>query len=185
MKKIKSYILLLVAVLPLLSIMNSCKNEEEGLLPTQGEIRFQFTLQKTYALNDLSDIRSVVITIEKDGVRQTLPSQSLNGDENIISTPYIALEAGTYHLVSYRAFNPDGNLIDILDITLEGNNEFTIKAQEQTSYALPVKVKQGIKEIHFEDKKGDVAGVTKGTSIILYDFPQPLTCEWLSIHICE
>ena len=35
---------------------------------------------------------------------------------------------------------------------------------------LPVKVKQGIKEIHFEDKKGDVAGVTKGTSIILYDF---------------
>lgn len=142
MKKIKSYMLILVAVLPLLSILSSCKNEEEGLLPTQGEIRFQFTLQKTYTLNDLSDIRSVVITIEKDGVRQTLPSQSLNGDENIISTPYIALEAGTYHLVSYRAFNPDGNLIDILDITLEGNNEFIIKAQEQTSYALPVKVKQ-------------------------------------------
>ena len=35
---------------------------------------------------------------------------------------------------------------------------------------LPIKVKQGVKEIHFEDKKGDVAGVTKGTSITLYDF---------------
>ena len=35
---------------------------------------------------------------------------------------------------------------------------------------LPKKVKQGVKEIYFEDKKGDVAGVTKGTSITLYDF---------------
>ncbi|MBO5179797.1 MAG: hypothetical protein J6B87_05585 [Clostridia bacterium] len=35
---------------------------------------------------------------------------------------------------------------------------------------LPIKVKQGVKEIQFEDKKGDVAGVTKGTSITLYDF---------------
>ena len=35
---------------------------------------------------------------------------------------------------------------------------------------LPIKVKQGVKEIHFEDKKGEVAGVTKGTSITLYDF---------------
>lgn len=35
---------------------------------------------------------------------------------------------------------------------------------------LPEKVKQGVKEIHFEDKKGEVAGVTKGTSITLYDF---------------
>lgn len=35
---------------------------------------------------------------------------------------------------------------------------------------LPIKVKQGVKEIYFEDKKGDVAGVTKGTSITLYDF---------------
>ena len=35
---------------------------------------------------------------------------------------------------------------------------------------LPKKVKQGVKEIYFEDKKGDVAGVTKGTSITLYGF---------------
>lgn len=35
---------------------------------------------------------------------------------------------------------------------------------------LPIKVKRGVKEIHFEDKTGDVAGVTKGTSITLYNF---------------
>lgn len=35
---------------------------------------------------------------------------------------------------------------------------------------LPINVKQGVKEIQFEDKKGDVAGITKGTSITLYDF---------------
>lgn len=35
---------------------------------------------------------------------------------------------------------------------------------------IPLEMKQGVKEIHFEDKKGDVAGVTKGTSITLYEF---------------
>lgn len=35
---------------------------------------------------------------------------------------------------------------------------------------LPLEVKQGIKEVYFEDKKGEIAGVTKGTSITLYDF---------------
>lgn len=35
---------------------------------------------------------------------------------------------------------------------------------------LPLEVKQGIKEIYLEDRKGEIAGVTKGTSITLYDF---------------
>lgn len=35
---------------------------------------------------------------------------------------------------------------------------------------LPLEVKQGIKEICLEDKKGEIAGVTKGTSITLYNF---------------
>lgn len=35
---------------------------------------------------------------------------------------------------------------------------------------LPLEVKQGIKKVYFEDKKGEIAGVTKGTSITLYDF---------------
>ena len=35
---------------------------------------------------------------------------------------------------------------------------------------LPINVKQGVNEIYFEDKRGDVAGVTKGTSITLYEF---------------
>lgn len=35
---------------------------------------------------------------------------------------------------------------------------------------LPINVKQGVNEIYFEDKRGDVAGVTNGASITLYEF---------------
>lgn len=35
---------------------------------------------------------------------------------------------------------------------------------------LPFEVKQGIKEIYLEDRKGEIAGVTKGTGITLYNF---------------
>ena len=134
---------MLAVLLPTITFVCSC-DDNDALSPTQGEIRFQFTMQKTYTITDLSELRSVIVTIEKNGVKQTLPSQPLEGDENIVSTPYIALEAGMYKLVSYRVFDPDGNLIDVLDIEVEKNNDFEIKAQEQTSYELPVKIKQMI-----------------------------------------
>lgn len=35
---------------------------------------------------------------------------------------------------------------------------------------LPIEVKLGVKEIYFDDEKGDVAGVTKGSTITFYDF---------------
>ena len=135
---------MLAVLLPTITFVCSCDDDNDALSPTQGEIRFQFTMQKTYTITDLSELRSVIVTIEKNGVKQTLPSQPLEGDENIVSTPYIALEAGMYKLVSYRVFDPDGNLIDVLDIEVEKNNDFEIKAQEQTSYELPVKIKQMI-----------------------------------------
>ena len=34
---------------------------------------------------------------------------------------------------------------------------------------LPIEVKLGVKEIYFDDEKGDVAGVTKGSTITLYE----------------
>ena len=144
MNNIKTYLLLILAILHTSLFSSSCSKEDEAPSPTEGEIRFQFTMQKTYTIMDLSDIRSVIVTVEHNGVKKTLPSQPLEGDENVISTPYIHLEAGQYKITSYRAFDPDGNLIDMLNITLEKNNEFEIKAQEQTSFALPVKIKQVI-----------------------------------------
>lgn len=142
MNQIKKYLLMLAAMLPIITLICSCDDDDNTLSPSQGEIRFQFTMQKTYTVTDFSELRSVIVTIEKDGVKQTLPSQPLEGDENVVSTPYIALEAGDYKLVSYRVFDPDGNLIDVLDIEVEKNNDFKIKAQEKLSYELPVKVKQ-------------------------------------------
>lgn len=35
---------------------------------------------------------------------------------------------------------------------------------------LPIEVKLGVKEIYFDDEKGDVAGVAKGDTITFYDF---------------
>ena len=58
---------------------------------------------------------------------------------------------------------------DIKFIYREKDNESLSLVLEYLN-DLPEKVKQGVKEIHFEDKKGEVAGVTKGTSITLYDF---------------
>ena len=140
-------------LLPTVSFFSSCdKDEDSRLSPTQGEISFQFILSKTYdfslrrpyTLNDLSEIGSVIVTIEKDGIRQTLPSLRVKGNEEMVSTPYIALEAGEYNLISYRAFDKNANLIDVLDITLERNNEFEIIAGEKCVYELPTKVKQVI-----------------------------------------
>lgn len=153
MKKVKSILWLIVILLPSLSFFSSCnKDEDSRLSPTQGEISFQFILSKTYdfslrkpfTLNELSEIGSVIVTIEKDGVRQTLPSLKVNGNEEMVSTPYVALEAGEYTLISYRAFDKNANLIDVLDITLERNNEFEIVAGEKCVYELPTKVKQVI-----------------------------------------
>lgn len=151
MKKAKTILWLVAILLPLMPILSSCdKEDNDRLSPTQGEISFQFILTKTYGfslrrpytLNDLSEIGSVIVTIEKDGVAQTLPSLQVKGNEEVVSTPYIALEAGEYKLLSYRAFDKNAALIDVLDITLERNNDFVITAGEKCEYELPTKVKQ-------------------------------------------
>ena len=151
MKKAKSILWFMAILLPLMSLLSSCdKENNERLSPTQGEISFQFILTKTYdyslprpyTLNNLLEIGSVIVTIEKDGVRKTLQSLPVKGNEEVVSTPYVALEEGDYKLISYRAFDKNATLIDVLDITLERNNDFVIKAGEKCEYELPTKVKQ-------------------------------------------
>ncbi len=151
MKKAKSILWFMAILMPLMPFLSSCdKENNERLSPTQGEISFQFILTKTYdfslprpyTLNNLLEIGSVIITIEKDGVRKTLQSLPVKGNEEVVSTPYIALEEGDYKLISYRAFDKNATLIDVLDITLERNNDFVIKAGEKCEYELPTKVKQ-------------------------------------------
>lgn len=121
--------------------LTACGDDDNTLSPTQGQIRFQFSKVTTYTIADLEDIYSIIVTVERNGETTTLPSQILSGDENQISTPGIALEAGDYKLVSYRAFDYSGNLIDLLDITLESDNDFSVKAGETSDYVLPIKIK--------------------------------------------
>lgn len=140
MNKIKNYLFLLCTVI-IATGLTACSDDDDTLSPTQGQIRFQFSKITTYTLSALDDIYSIIITLEKDGQTITLPSQTLTGDESLLSTPDVALEAGDYKLVSYKAFDYNGNLIDILDIKLESDNEFSIKAGETSDYVLPIKIK--------------------------------------------
>lgn len=140
MNTIKKYLFLLCTVI-VATGLTACGDDDETLSPTQGQVRFQFSKITTYTLSALDDIYSIIITLEKDGQAITLPSQTLSGDDNLISTPDVALESGDYKLVSYRAFDYNGALIDVLDITLESDNDFTVKAGETAEYVLPVKIK--------------------------------------------
>lgn len=140
-------------LLPCLSFFSSCDSDDHPPVHgTHGKISFQFILSKTYdfslrkpyTLNDLSEIGSVIVTIEKDGVSQTLPSLPVSGNEEVVSTPFVELEAGMYKLLSYRAFDKNATLIDVLEITLERDNEFEIVAGEKRVFELPTKVKHVI-----------------------------------------
>lgn len=154
MKKVIPILWLMAILLPCLSLFTSCDGDDHPPIHgTHGKISFQFILSKTYGgfslrrpytLNDLSEIGSVIVTIEKDSVRQTLPSLSVSGNEEVVSTPYVSLEAGMYKLISYQAFDKNADLIDVLDITLERDNEFEIVAGENRVFELPTKVKQVI-----------------------------------------
>lgn len=124
------------------SIVACSDDDDNALSPTQGQIRFQFSRNTTYTLSELSDIYSLIVTLEKDGQSFNLPSQILSGTETLISTPLIALEAGTYKLAAYRAFDFNGDLIDLLDIKLSSDNEFVINAGQVSDYTMPVNIKK-------------------------------------------
>lgn len=138
----KKYISLLFLLVSAISFTACSDGDDYTLDSTQGQVRFQFVMSKTYTLSSLKDIYSLVVTLEKDGQKITLPSQIMAGNEDVISTQYITLPTGDYKLIAYKAFNFNGNLIDILNIELEKDNEFTIKYGEQTTYAMPLQVKQ-------------------------------------------
>lgn len=144
MHTIKNYLILLGIVLFATSLTACSDDDDTALSPTQGLVSFQFTKTTTYTLTALSDIYSIIVTVEKDGQSITLPSQILSGDENMISTPGVALEAGTYKVLAYKAFDFNGRLIDLLDITLGSDNDMLIKAGEATAFVMPVKIKTPI-----------------------------------------
>lgn len=52
----------------------------------------------------------------------------------------------------------------------KGTDKETLNLVLKYLDVLPLEVKQGVSEIYFEDRKGEVAGVTKGTSIMLYGY---------------
>lgn len=144
MTRIKNYLILWCIALFATSLTACSEDDDNALSPTQGQVRFQFARNTTYTLSDLADIYSIIVTLEKDGQSITLPSQILSGNETLISTPLIALEAGTYKLAAYRAFDFNGEPIDLLDIKLETDNDFVITAGQASDYVMPVNIKKPI-----------------------------------------
>lgn len=127
----------------------SCSNDDEGLSATQGQVCFQFYRIKTYTLLDLTEINSIKAVVEQNGKRIELPSLKVRGDENIMTSEPATLEAGEYKVVSYCAYDHTGYKIDVLDITLEEDNDFTVQAGKMTDFELPVKVKEIISQNNY------------------------------------
>ncbi len=143
----KHKILQLLLLLLSLPLLFACKSEEEMDQPydpaTQGRVSFELVRRNVYILSDLTDARTIKVTLlSSQGDTLYLPSLALNGNEDIISTPFVPLPVGGYTLLGYRCFDLQANLIEDLDIVLTKDNYFEVEAGEDIPLSLPIQVKQ-------------------------------------------
>lgn len=109
----------------------------------QGRVRFELVRHNVYIVDDLSDARTIKLTLlNAQGDTITLPSLTLQGNEDMIATAYVPLNAGSYTLLGYRCFDLQADLIEDLDITLTRDNRFEVVAGEDFEMNVPVEVKR-------------------------------------------
>lgn len=120
----------------------SCSNDfsDVGLDQENGTIQFHFLKISTWGINSLDEIKTVKITLERQGEMQNLPSLSLSGSIDSLSTELYSLPQGVYSVVAYKAFAKNASLL--LDVELDENNLFEIKTGEATNFVMPIKIKE-------------------------------------------
>ena len=125
-----------------ISLTTSCKDDDgfSSLPAGQGEVSFKFVKNTVYSANKLEQMTSIKITLQElaTGDKMILPSLTLTGNLDSISTPAIQLKAGEYKVISYKSFT-EGNLFE--EIELEENNDLLIVDREPTSFYVPIDVK--------------------------------------------
>lgn len=141
-----NYVKKLLCALAALLMVASCHKDDgaEVYNPSlQGKIRFEFVRNNVYMLSSLDDISTVKVTLkDSDGKVFDLPSLKVEGNENLLYTPYVPLPAGVYCVTAYKCYDLQADLIEDLDIVLDKDNEFEVVAGEETGLSLPVHVKQ-------------------------------------------
>lgn len=122
-------------------LTTSCNDEiaEAGMGANQGGVSFKFVKITTYEIKDLEQISTVKITLEKDGERIELPSLSMSGTNDSLSSRMVYLEEGAYRLVRYLAFDNTATLISTCEP--EKNNTFVVESGNSTDYVMPINVK--------------------------------------------
>lgn len=110
---------------------------------SQGRVSFELIRNNVYLVSSLSDAKTVkVVLTDEKGDTIALPSLPLTGSEDLIRTPYVPLKAGGYHIIGYRCFDLQADLIEDLDITLDEDNYIEVEAGEDMDIFLPVQVKK-------------------------------------------
>lgn len=127
----------------LLVAFASCTNDTEDILgASQGQVRFQFKKITTWGVSDLQQMKSIKLTLVKDGERILTPSLPLSGTADSLSAELFILEQGVYKVIEYKTFASDASML--LDVELDQNNEFTIESGSITDFSLQVKIKETI-----------------------------------------
>lgn len=140
----QSFFRYILFVSTLLLGLTACSNDVDEILPSasQGQVCFQFKKIKTWGITQLEEMRTVKLILERDGVEHETASLSLSGTEELISTrPYI-LEQGIYKVISYKVYDKGANML--LDVELDENNVFEVKAGGISEFALEIKIKETI-----------------------------------------
>lgn len=142
--KLRNIFLLLILSITL-PVFYACQSKEEVELydpQTQGRVSFELVRHSVYLIDDLTEARTIKITLACGGDTITLPSLELKGSDDMIATPFVPLSRGVYTLLSYRCFDLQGDLIEDLDITVTKDNVFEVTPGEDISLSLPVEVKK-------------------------------------------
>lgn len=129
----------LISLLSLFAFFACSEDKVEELATNQGKVVFQFTKINVYEVDDMGEIGSIIVTIEKDGIRQTLPSMEVMGAKDSLYTSAINLEAGTYKVVGYKIFGQ--NASKIADIDMDKDNELIVKEGTTSLFDLFVEIK--------------------------------------------
>ncbi|MGL4332578.1 MAG: DUF4458 domain-containing protein [Bacteroidales bacterium] len=122
-------------------LATSCNDDiaEVGMEANQGGVSFKFLKITTYDIKDLEDIASVKITLEKDGERIELPSLSMTGTSDSLTSRVVYLQEGAYRLVRYLAFDNTATLIATTEP--DKNNTFVVESGLISDFVMPINVK--------------------------------------------
>lgn len=142
-KLAKNFILTFVMFLAVGLSVCSCEKDIDGIPANHGEVSFRFDKITTYdAVNELTDIESIIIVLSKNEHDIILPSLLISGTNEMISTKLHALEEGTYKVKSYVAYDRNANII--LESGKVKDNEFIIIAGQKIDFNMPIMVKDVI-----------------------------------------